>query len=224
MRSLAHFPGHVHPVPVEGDRTSQVAKDHASSHDAERGVQLDQKAVEKLIVANYPGLRTLLGQKAGDPQVGADLLNDAICTTWEKWQAGKIERAEQIAGYVFQVAMNLLRNHRRAAGERADLRAPAAALEALEATSDSATDVGTSEIAKAVRKLLEEIESPRDRMLLKRFYLDEEDKASICEELGLSLLQFDKVLHRARKRLRQVFNAQGLSPRDFYLLLLLMVV
>jgi RNA polymerase sigma-70 factor (ECF subfamily) len=207
---------------VEGERTSPVAKDHASD-DAARGVRLDQKEVEKLIVANYPGLRTLLAQKAGDPQVGADLLNDAICTTWEKWQAGKIERAEQIAGYVFQVAMNLLRNHRRAAGERSDLRAPAAALDSLEAGSDSAADLGTSEMAKTVRKLLEDMDSPRDRMLLKRFYLDEEDKASICEELGLSPLQFDKVLHRARKRMRQAVSAQGLRPRDFYSFLLMVV-
>ena len=123
---------------------------------------LDQREVEKLIVANYPGLRSLLAQKAGDPQVAADLLNDAICTTWEKWHAGKIEQAQQIAGYVFQVAMNLLRNHRRAAGERADLRAPAAALEALEAGSDSVSDLGTREMAKAVRKLLDDMDSPRD--------------------------------------------------------------
>jgi RNA polymerase sigma-70 factor, ECF subfamily len=214
MGSLAHCPADVHPVDVEGHTTSQTAKN--ASHDARRGVPLDQKEVEKLIVANYPGLRTLMGQKAGDPQVGADLLNDAICTTWEKWQAGKIERTDQIAGYVFQVAMNLLRNHRRAAGERADLRAPAAALEALEAGSDPTTDSSTLYLEKAVRKLLEGMDSPRDRMLLKRFYLDEEDKASICKELGLAPLQFDKVLHRARKRLREIFDAQGLRPRDFY--------
>ena len=120
--------------------------------------------------------------------------------------------------------MNLLRNHRRAAGERADLRAPAAALDALEAGSDSASDLDTSEMAKAVRKLLEDMDSPRDRMLLKRFYLDEEDKASICRELGFSPLQFDKVLHRARKRLRQVVTAQGLRSRDFYFFLLFLMV
>jgi RNA polymerase sigma-70 factor, ECF subfamily len=214
VRLLAHFPADVHPVDVEAEETSSTAK---------RDVPLDRKEVEKLIVTNYPGLRTLLGQKAGDPQVGADLLNDAVCTTWEKWQAGKIERTDQIAGYVFQVAMNLLRNHRRAAGERADLRAPAAALEALEAGSDPTTDSGAMYLEKAVRKLLEGMDSPRDRMLLKRFYLDEEDKASICGELALSPLQFDKVLHRARKRLRELFDTHGLRPRDFYSFLLMVV-
>jgi RNA polymerase sigma-70 factor (ECF subfamily) len=221
MGALAHFPADVHPVDVQWDTPSQVAKNAAQ--DARRGAPLDQKEVEKLIVANYPGLRTLMGQKAGDPQVGADLLNDAICTTWEKWLAGKIGRTDQIAGYVFQVAMNLLRNHRRAAGERADLRAPPAALETLEAGSDPTTDSSSIHLAKAVRKLLEGMDSPRDRALLKRFYLDEEDKASICNELGLSPLQFDKVLHRARKRLREIFDSQGLRPRDFYSFLLMVV-
>jgi RNA polymerase sigma-70 factor, ECF subfamily len=214
LRSLAHCPADVDPVDVQGDTPSVVASDR---------VQLDRKAVEKLLAANYPGLRMLLGQKVGDPQLAADLLNDALVTTWEKWEAGKIERAEQIAGYVFQVAMNLLRNHRRAAGERADLRAPVAALDGLEAVSDPASDSTTCDLAKAVRKLLEEMDSPRDRLLLKRFYLDEEDKASICAELGLSPLQFDKVLHRARKRMRQMFTAQGMRPRDFYMLLLMVV-
>ena len=68
-------------------------------------------------------MRLLIQRRTGDPQLAADLLNDAVCTTWEKWQAGQIERPELIAGYIFQVAMNLLRNQRRKLGERPETRA-----------------------------------------------------------------------------------------------------
>ena len=60
-------------------------------------------------------------------------------TTWAKWQAGKIERPDQIAGYVLQVTMNLLRNHRRSIVERPEKRADAAKLQELPATLSPAT-------------------------------------------------------------------------------------
>ncbi len=87
---------------------------------------LSQAAVGALIEQNYVGLRLLVARRCRDPNVAADLLNEAVVTTWTKWQAGKIERPEQIAGYVLQVAMNLLRIHRRAIVERLEKRADAA--------------------------------------------------------------------------------------------------
>ncbi|WP_457819827.1 hypothetical protein, partial [Staphylococcus aureus] len=50
--------------------------------------------------------------------------------------------------------------------------------------------------------------------ILVRFYLDEEDKNRICSDLGLSPLQFDKILHRARGRLRKLLESDGLGPSD----------
>src|SRR5262249_13415969 len=69
---------------------------------------LSESEVGALIEKNYVGLRLLVARRCRDPHVAADLLNDAVCTTWAKWQAGKIQRPEQIAGYVLQVTMNLL--------------------------------------------------------------------------------------------------------------------
>src|SRR5689334_24355538 len=83
---------------------------------------LSEADVAAIIQKNYVGLRLLVARRCRDQHVGADLLNEAICTTWAKWQAGKIARPEQIAGYVLQVTMNLLRNHRRAIGERPEKR------------------------------------------------------------------------------------------------------
>jgi RNA polymerase sigma-70 factor, ECF subfamily len=181
---------------------------------------IDEKSVEALIVRDYPGLRRLLVRHARDPALAADILNDAICTTLEKWRAGQIARPEQICGYVFQVALNLLRNHRRSIGERPDRRVDSEVLERTQGTVASMDELAETGMAQRVRTLLQGMGSARDRTILKRFYLDEESKETICSELGLLADQFDKVLHRARTRLRELLEASGLRRTDLFSLAL----
>ena len=181
---------------------------------------IDEKSVEALIVRDYPGLRRLLVRHAHDPALAADLLNDAICTTLEKWRAGQIARPEQICGYVFQVALNLLRNHRRSIAERPERRADSEILERTPGNVASMDELVETGMAQRVRTLLQSMGNARDRDILKRFYLDEEGKESICRELGLLADQFDKVLHRARARLRDLLESSGLRRTDLFSLVL----
>ena len=70
------------------------------------------------------------------------------------------------------------------------------------------------ESALAVRALLRELPQPRDRLMLKRFYLDDHDKEVICQELQLTEAAFNQALSRARKRFRQILEERGFSKRD----------
>ena len=63
--------------------------------------------------------------------------------------------------------------------------------------------------------------SARDRTILVRLYLDEEDKDVICRELGLSPAHFASVLHRARQRLKDMLEAEGLKRTDLFSWLLI---
>src|SRR4030095_3959202 len=99
------------PEPVAETHTSGASQNHEAVHPATRR-EVNKSTIESLIQQNYAGLRLLLRRRTGDPEVAADLLNEAICITWEKWQESKIERPEEIAGYIFQVELNLLRNRR----------------------------------------------------------------------------------------------------------------
>ena len=173
----------------------------------------EREQLTALIEREYVGLRLLITRRTQDPELAADLLNEAIYTTWQKWQDGKIERPQQLAGYVFAVAMNLLRNHRRSMGVRPGKRASAAELDALPA-GESRDALIEAELATRVRKLIQELDSERDRTVLVRFYLNEEEKETICRTLSLSALQFDKVLHRARRRLRELMESRGFSGSD----------
>ncbi len=55
---------------------------------------------------------------------------------------------------------------------------------------------------------------------MKRLYLVEEAKDEICRSLGLTPLHFDRVIHRARQRLRVLLEAKGLGKSDFLSVLL----
>lgn len=47
---------------------------------------------------------------------------------------------------------------------------------------------------------------PRDRAMLRAFYLDGEEKEAICARLGLAPAQFDGVLHRAKLRVKRLLG------------------
>ena len=172
---------------------------------------MDRQSVERLLVTEYQGLLALLHRKARDPHLAEDLLNEALIVTLNNYEAGKISDPSGVAGYVFQVAMNLLRNHRRSFAENVSKRAEATDENlAAFAVNDETED----ECAWQVRKLLDEMPSSRDRALLKRFYLEEEEKTSICESLRMSALQFDKIIFRARKRMLSLVQAKGFRKGD----------
>jgi RNA polymerase sigma-70 factor (ECF subfamily) len=172
--------------------------------------------LQAFFARHYPGLRSLLLRRIGDAALAHDILSDAIETTVRKLNAGQIRRPDEAAGYVYQVAMNLLRNHRRNAGNRPDRRADPAQLDSLPAQARQAEETLDRRIADRVRAIIEQLPTPRDREIVKRFYFDEDDKDAICRDLDLSPLHFDKVIFRARQRLRSLLEATGLKKSDFF--------
>ena len=185
---------------------------------AARSPRMDRAAVEGLIAKHYTGLRLLIQRRTGDAEIAADILNQAACTAWEKWQSGQVRRPEEIGGYIFQVAMNLLRNRRRKVVERADRHVDSELLGQLPA--DAPDGWLEKKIAVRVKRVLQELPSRRDREILVRFYLKEEEKDAICRDLALEADQFDKVLHRARARLKELLEASGLHKSDLFMLCL----
>src|ERR1700685_3436092 len=136
------------------------------------------------VYRDYPGLRALILRRVQDPQLAADILQDAAVTTLEKLRAGEIAQPSGIGGYLYRVALNHLRNYRRkdrtAVSSSADL-------ESLPDGEDGPDVVGVdrAQWAKAARLMLEELPTSRDRELLVRFYLNDECKEEICASLGL---------------------------------------
>jgi RNA polymerase sigma-70 factor, ECF subfamily len=165
------------------------------------------------VYRDYPGLRALILRRVRDPEVAADILQDAAVTTLEKLRSGEIAHPENLGGYLYRVAINHLRNHRRK--DRSALSSP----DQLEELRDSVEDpdwdrVGRPQWAQAARGMLEEMPATRDRELLVRFYLNDEEKDAICRELNLSQQHFNRVIFRARNRFRELLEERGFGRGD----------
>jgi RNA polymerase sigma-70 factor, ECF subfamily len=165
------------------------------------------------VYRDYPGLRALILRRVRDPELAADILQDAAVTTLEKLRNGEIAHPENVGGYLFRVAINHLRNYRRK--DRAALSSP----DGLDDLRDGETDpewerVGRPQWAAQVRALLDKMVAPRDRELLIRFYLYDEEKEQICRELGLTQEHFNRVIFRARNRFRELLQRRGFVKRD----------
>jgi RNA polymerase sigma-70 factor, ECF subfamily len=178
-----------------------------------------RESVERALTTQYQGLQRLIRRKVQNPDDASDLLNAALVLTLEHFDAGRISDPSHIGGYAYQVAMNLLKNHRRKHVERSDRRAELNE-ETLAAPEADALETDWSQ---RVRKLIDELPATRDRILLKRFYLDEDQKENICKDLGISSLHFDKIIFRARQRIKTLFEARGLKRGDFLSFLLPLV-
>jgi RNA polymerase sigma-70 factor (ECF subfamily) len=177
--------------------------------------QLTQADISARIAQEYPGLRRLILRKIGDVSIAEEILNEAICITWKKWQDGKLAEPAKITGFVLGVAMNVWNNRRRTADDRADRRVNPQLLESLAAHDTPQDEAFDTRMACIVRDIIKSMDTQRDRVVLVRFYLNEEDKQTICDDMGFSSSQFLKVLHRARSRLRLLMEEQGLKRSDF---------
>lgn len=171
---------------------------------------------QEALLANMAGLRAQLARVTGSADLAADLLQDAIVTALQKLNAGEIRDAAHLDGYIYRVALNHLRNHRRkdrvhtggfqnGIGTGVDEIQTAGPTESLEA----------DQWAQVAKKVLQEVNPVRDRALLVRFYLQEQSKEELCREYGLTEQHFNRVIYRARDRFRKLLQRRGLSKSDF---------
>jgi RNA polymerase sigma-70 factor (ECF subfamily) len=165
------------------------------------------------VYRDYPGLRALILRRVRDPEVAADILQDAAVTTLEKLRSGEIAHPENMGGYLYRVALNHLRNHRRK--DRTAVSS-ADALKELQGIEDDPEweRVGRPQWAEAARRMLDEMPAERDREILVRFYLNDEDKEQICRDLRLSEEHFNRVIFRARNRFRELVEHRGFWKAD----------
>ncbi len=170
----------------------------------------DRRAEEDLVERFSHGLSLMLRRLARDPSLAEDVHQETFRVVLKKARAGEIREGEKLAGFLRGTARNLLLAEWRK-GARLERDGDAEALG--EAGRDPAADVAPQlrqvlrhEEASLVRKLLGELRFERDRQILVRFYLSEDTKHEICADLGVEVARFKGVLHRARERLRELWE------------------
>jgi len=174
---------------------------------------------QQAILRNMAGLRAQLARVTGNIELASDLLQDAVVTALQKLQAGEISDPAHLDGYVYRVALNHFRNYRRKDKTRLTNSEDIPDL-TDETESRAVTEVEADQWTRLVKEVLREMRLVRDRELLVRFYLQEESKEDLCRAFGLSELHFNRVIHRARDRFRELLRQRGLSKSEFLSLVL----
>jgi len=180
----------------------------------------DQSYCQQEVLRNMAGLRAQLARVIGSAELAADLLQDAVVTSLQKLRAGEIKDPARLEGYVYRVALNHLRNHRRKVNlHRICLESASNPIDQSE-SNRPLENLEADEWAKLANKLLQEVRPVRDRELLIRFYLHEESKETLCRVFGLTERHFNRVIYRARDRFRTLLEQRGLRKADFLSVLL----
>lgn len=171
------------------------------------GIRAGSSEAESDLAARYGrGLLYLLRRHCGDPDLALDLRQDTLRIAIERLRGDSLDNDTRLAAFLRGIAMNLLTGHRRKTARRATFPDT----DNIEATADERSgpydQVSKQQVQAAVRRLLEELKTPRDREILTRFYLDEEEKQAICDDLGLDAAHFSRVLFRAKQRFRDLLG------------------
>jgi RNA polymerase sigma-70 factor (ECF subfamily) len=169
-------------------------------------IGLGARDAEDQMIRRYgAGLLYLLKRRTRDPELAADLRQDTFRVAIEKLRNEPLDEPERLAAFLRSVALNLWIAHQR----KNQRRATTADSDIVEEAADESRpgpfeNVSREQVRAAVTQLLAELGTPRDREILKRLYLDDEDKEVICTALGVDSTHFKRVLFRAKPRFREI--------------------
>jgi RNA polymerase sigma-70 factor (ECF subfamily) len=172
-----------------------------------RRIAAGEAAAEGELVERYSrGLLYLLRRLGVPPELAEDLHQETFRIVLERLRRRGLEEPAGLAGFLRGTARNLvIAERRKAARRRTDLDDEELA-RAVHPAPGQLSSVLLEEEAAAVRRLIGELPTDRDRQLLLRFYVAEEEKESICADLGLDNLHFNRVLFRARQRFKELLE------------------
>jgi RNA polymerase sigma-70 factor (ECF subfamily) len=166
-----------------------------------------EKSAEAELVQQYSrGVSIILNRSTGDRSISEDLSQETFKIALEKIRRGEIREPDRLSGFICSLARNLANDHFRKSRRLEGFTDPDEAELILESSPSQLDRLLVKEKSKMVRKLLQEM-SERDRQILFRFYIAEDDKDQICADLQLSSLHFNRVLHRARERYRDLYQS-----------------
>jgi RNA polymerase sigma-70 factor (ECF subfamily) len=167
----------------------------------------DRGAEEELVELYGEGLAFLLRRWTRNLEAAEDVYQETFKRALEKLRGGELRDPRSLPAFLRGLARNLSIDYYRGESRRGGRERPIDA--ALDPPDDRVGQLGTllhEEKAALVRRLVAELPRARDREVLLRFYLREEDKERIQADLGLTGTELNMVLFRARRRCQALFE------------------
>jgi RNA polymerase sigma-70 factor (ECF subfamily) len=175
----------------------------------------DERAEAELVERYGRSIRLILLKRTGSAQLASDLCQDTFVVTLRKLRAGELKNPASLAAFIRQTAVNISIDHFRR--EKRYIHQSDGIISLQHSHRDhKAREIDNETAREVLEDALERLAMERDREILRRFYLADEDKVAICRDLHLSPTHFDRVLYRAKQRMRELINQQkGLKSMLF---------
>lgn len=176
----------------------------------------DKQAEKKLVDKYYKTLFYILFKQTQDYSLTQDLCQDAFLIVLKKARNGEIKNNDAAGAFIRSVGVNLLIEFKRK-----KVRQKTDAIHCVETLlpnqEDSfVKDIEKSQALKLVQQVIQELPNQRDQQLLRDYFLYGNSKANICQSFDLKPEHFDRVLYRARQRLKQLLAVKlGIDTSSF---------
>ncbi len=187
----------------------QTRGGEAASELALRIGQGDRAAEEALVRRYGRQLEFILRRHVREASLAADLAQEALLVVIQRLRGQGLDDPDRLVAFLHQTAINLARGEARTYYRR-DTHPDQDLLDLVAVNEPLLEDlVARDQLGAIVRQLLSELSQPRDRELLRRFYLGEESKERLCAAFAITAAHFDRIHFRARQRFRQIVESRA---------------
>lgn len=194
---------------IRSDRPSG----RASAALANRVHRGDAVAEARLVQIHSSMVRRLLHGLCADLALADDLHQETFRIVLVRLRRRRLADPTRLSGFLRRTARNLWIAECRKASRRQTYTGIEGLDQTIAPGQCPLRRALQRDIARHVLHLLADLRHDRDRQLLRRVYLAEDDRATICSDLGLSPQHFNRVLHRARGRLRDLVERAAKRDR-----------
>lgn len=173
----------------------------------------DKDAEKELVERYYQPVTTLLQVRCHDNALAEDICHDTFALVIEKLRKQPIDHPDRLASFVRQVAHNLfISDYRRQ--QRQNTRPDTEFIKYLMSEQPGAEyELQMQQLQELVTNLLAEMPKARDQQILRMHYLTDLQKPVICKRLGLSSKNYDRVIFRARQRMREMAEEKNILQK-----------
>jgi RNA polymerase sigma-70 factor (ECF subfamily) len=176
----------------------------------------DKAAESELYMRFQSGVRQIIARITGNFALAEELSHETVIVALKRLRSVPLEDPSKLPAFIAQTARNLAiaekrkETRRRTESGGIEVDEVAGAAPAHECQADAEWAAGT------VRAILRELPSERDRRILVRHYLQDDDRSAICRDLGIDEARFHLVLFRARKRFLERLERRGIRRADVF--------
>jgi RNA polymerase sigma-70 factor, ECF subfamily len=207
------------PAPGSFHLQPQAETDRESPAELVRRIMAGDHDAEAELVDRYSrGVSFVIRRSTHDRAAAEDLFQDTMRLCLVKVRGGEVREPERLSGFISSLARNLVTDHFR---KHSRIRSCEVSQEDRPIPAPEPSPLAKlmkEEEGMLARRALAAMTSDRDRTVLYRFYLADDDKDQICADLGLSSLHFNQILCRARERFKKAFldmkKEENVQSRD----------